>query len=321
MCIGKAQFRVAGVRPENYPADTTDHRELNIKVWYPMAAGAGTSRARYLEPAILPFVKQVLQLPEATFDVATHAFENAPVRPGAPYPVAIFSPGYQGFTEAYSAMLEDLASHGVVVVAVDHPYISAATSLASGAVATVRLPANEGELQAVIQQAAETMVEDQREAVDWLSGPDTGLLKGRLDLSRIGAFGHSMGGSSALQSARLDARVKGGMDIDGMVLGDITTPWHKPVAFLLAGNHGADPTVDAVLASATGLKLSVVVPGTGHLDFSDVKPLLQFYAPDRTSPAWQRADLGAIDAGSAIRTTRAQVLQFFQKHVMPVAAP
>ena len=110
------------------------------------------------------------------------------------------------------------------------------------------------------------------------------------------------------------------MNIDGTVQGDITVPWHKPVAFLLAENHGSAPTVDAVLARATGPKVSVVVAGTGHLDFSDMKLLLQFYAPDRTSPAWQLANLGPIDAGSAIRTTRAQVLQFFQQHVIPVPA-
>jgi predicted dienelactone hydrolase len=56
--------------------------------------------------------------------------------------------------------------------------------------------------------------------VDWLeelaaqpAGSDR--LAGRLDLARLGCFGHSMGGDAALEHCRLDARSRAAANLDG----------------------------------------------------------------------------------------------------------
>ena len=316
-CIGKTQFRITDAsRLELYTDDRADHRELHLKTWYPVPPRAGRARSRYMEEAILPLVKQQLLIPDAALAVTTHAFDDAPMRSGARYPVVIFSPGFAGVVEGYTAILEEMASHGVVVIAIDHPYVSGATSLSSGEIATVQLPADSDGAQEVIRQAAQTMVEDQRHVLDWLHGLQSGRLHGHLDYSRIGAYGHSLGGSSALQSARQDVRVKAAIDIDGSVQGETDVPWSKPLLFLLAENQVNDPTVQVVVSRAGGMATSFVLAGSGHFDFSDLKLLLQFYVPDRSAPAWKKVDLGTIDGASAIRWTREQVLRFFGRHVM-----
>ncbi|MCP3144937.1 alpha/beta hydrolase [Pyxidicoccus xibeiensis] len=51
---------------------------------------------------------------------------------------------------------------------------------------------------------------------------------GRLDLDRVGAFGHSFGGSAAAEACRTDARVKAGLNMDGTFHGRLETEVHVP---------------------------------------------------------------------------------------------
>ena len=76
-------------------------------------------------------------LPEIVFAEAelarTAAVTDAPAeRAHGPYPVVLFSPGLAGVRSQNTAWAQELASHGYVVVALDHPYDSAAVVLADG---------------------------------------------------------------------------------------------------------------------------------------------------------------------------------------------
>nr|WP_315231816.1 hypothetical protein [uncultured Albidiferax sp.] len=316
-CIGKAGFRLLdAARAEAYTAEQSDRRELNVKVWYPRAATAGGTRADYLEPAIAPLMKAQLSIPPTAADVLTNAKPGTPLQPGSVYPVLIFSPGYGMVVEAYSTLLEDLASHGIVVVAIDHPYISGVTSTASGQlVQALAGPAPTQQLPAFLDDAVATLVADQRYVLDWLQGTHTGLLAGHLDLARIGLLGHSIGGAAAVQTARSDARAKAGLDIDGTVYGGTAGPWQKPLMFLLASNHVADPSIDTVLRLATGPTRSATVQDAGHLDFSDLKWLLNFYAPGLSASALAAQGLGSIEASKALQATRQESLSFLQQFI------
>jgi hypothetical protein len=65
--------------------------------------------------------------------IETHANADAPVASdGAPFPVLIFSPEWDGQRWQNTAQAEDLASHGFIVAALDHPYDSALTVLPDG---------------------------------------------------------------------------------------------------------------------------------------------------------------------------------------------
>lgn len=301
-------------RAEKFTADEHDLRELSVKVWYPMASTADGVRAEYLDPAIGPSVKAQMAIPSTAPDVQTNAKPQRPLRPGSVYPVVIFSPGYGMVVEAYSTLLEDLASHGMVVVAIDHPYISGVTSMASGRLAQALAgPAAGQQLTEFLDDAVATMVADQRHVLDWLQGQDTGMLLGHLNLARIGLVGHSIGGAAAVQTARADDRAKAALDIDGTVYGGTAGLWHKPLMFLLAANHAGDPTIDTVLRLAPSSALSVTVPGTGHLDFSDLKWLLAFYVPGLSSDALETQGLGVIEAPKALQALRGETLSFLQR--------
>lgn len=319
LCISKTSFQlVDATRAEKHTPDESDRRELSVKVWYPVAASAGGVRAGYLAPAVAPLVKAHLSIPPTAPEVLTNTKAAAPLQPGSAYPVLIFSPGYGMVVEAYSTLLEDLASHGMVVVAIDHPYISGVTAMANGQlVQALAGPAAGQPMPAFLDDAVATLVADQRSVLDWLQGPNTGLLAEHLNLARIALMGHSIGGAAAVQTARSDARAKAGMDIDGSIYGDTAGLWQKPLMFLLASNHVADASIDAVLRLATGPSRSVTLPDAGHLDFSDLKWLLHFYLPGLSTEALAAQGLGSIEASKALQATRQESLSFLQQFVGP----
>src|SRR5438876_10313 len=52
-------------------------------------------------------------------------------------PLLVFSPGFTGAASASTALLEDLASHGYVVLDIVHPYEVVAATLSGGSVVTM----------------------------------------------------------------------------------------------------------------------------------------------------------------------------------------
>ena len=87
-------------------------RRLMLTRWYPAAAGAAR---RPLAPYASPRLAAALGLPA----VRAHARDRARPRRGR-LPVVLFSPGLGTPRVIYQALAEDLASHGYLVIAVDH---------------------------------------------------------------------------------------------------------------------------------------------------------------------------------------------------------
>lgn len=137
--IGTVTYHMVDqARAEIFTANPSDHRELMVQVWYPASASATAKRAPYLQDGkiIAPLAK-LLRMPGFVFThlrlVATNAVSSAPVAVGAPnYPVLIFSPGRGGFRQHNTFQVEELVSHGYIVVAIDHPYAEAGMDFPDG---------------------------------------------------------------------------------------------------------------------------------------------------------------------------------------------
>ena len=100
-------------------ANPEDRRELVVFVWYPAKPQPGAEFAPYLPPAWAP-AAEFLGLNVA--GMRSHAIPDAAVAADNPaYPVLLLSPS--GFPPLLlSAIAEELASHGFVVVGVN-PYL------------------------------------------------------------------------------------------------------------------------------------------------------------------------------------------------------
>src|SRR5258708_16709476 len=79
----------------------------------------------------------------------------------------------------------------------------------------------------------------------------SGKFTGRLDLTRVGVFGHSFGGATAAQFCHDDSRCKAGIDVDGQPFGSvIQAGLHQPFMFLLSGHgNSSDPVTRQIQAN------------------------------------------------------------------------
>ena len=172
--------------------------------------------------------------------VKTHATIDAmPASTPARFPVIVFQHGYTGLPSSHTALMEDLASHGWAVLNLIHPYEATGAMLADGTVVTFTDEKNamrsgimdvlnewgpEGPtMDKIVAVTDEVEKEkllrgylanlkntddvvkrwalDAKYALDHLpAGGAAGRISRRLDLTRIGAAGHSMGGVASAQA-------------------------------------------------------------------------------------------------------------------------
>jgi pimeloyl-ACP methyl ester carboxylesterase len=149
-------------------------------------------------------------------EVATHAWLDAPLLAGKPsWPVLLLSHGLGVSRMHYTSLAQELASHGYVVLCIDHPY-GGLKSLPDGRILSTE---QDKSLEAEWNRRTEDWASDMKFLLDQLEKLNKGDSKyrfsGRLNLRQVGVFGHSMGGAAALACSRIDPRVGACADLDG----------------------------------------------------------------------------------------------------------
>jgi len=266
--VGRTELFVTdSSRTEPFQQGLDAYRKIAVFVWYPAEPRPGAHSAEYLPHfgAIAGALGDSLTHGEfgsavpaiASGQVHSHSLADAAVlRAHRPFPVLIFSHGFGETSLTYTAQLEELASRGYIVFAIDHPFDSYAVWLPPGRVvrfaqarwdSALALPGG-----AVAYQLAQVPLRtaDMRFVVDQLSRLNTGAsnsrFAGALDVTRIGAFGHSLGGIAAAEVCRWDARVRACLNEDA---DDQGRPW--------AGGMEALPIKQPFLFFATGHSIYV----------------------------------------------------------------
>ncbi|KAI1176549.1 platelet-activating factor acetylhydrolase [Nemania sp. FL0916] len=223
--------------------------------------------------------------------VTTRACNGSPLsRPDLP--LLLMSPGLGNSRLFYSDMAEDLASHGWNVVTIDHTYEGVIVEFPDGRIIT---PADSPNAEnATDEENLSIRVRDLRFVLDALSQPNiTSRIPGlatpnkphtpapKLRTDKVGAWGHSFGGATALQLLHDDARFTAGADLDGGVYGDVVQQGTaKPFLYLRAENHTheSDPTWAEAWPHLRGFKREYGINDTLHGAFTDL-PLLRDLLP------------------------------------------
>jgi hypothetical protein len=208
--------------------DPNDRRELMVTLWYPAEAGTGET-APYIDN-----LDKLADAPnQAIFNLArsarSHAIAGARISSAETrYPALIFSPGGQINAGMYAAQIEDLASHGYIVLGIDHPYESRGVIYPDGRIARYSeekfpkrgSPNFQEEFDRFYRQLIDERAADAAFVLNQLeklnSGKPASQFSGRLDLTRAGALGHSRGAVTAAQSCQSDRRFKACLSLDGM---------------------------------------------------------------------------------------------------------
>lgn len=189
---------------------------------------------------------------EITIDTSDQNMEKCPV--------LIFSHGFGMRVNDYASQLKDIASHGYIIFAIDHPYEASAVeypdgriiSLSPDIIETLKSDQqNESNLLLEKYEAADT--EDARDEIfmqydktafemakdsmktwtddtifvlnkiDELNMDETSeVFFGNIDMSRVGVFGHSFGGAIAGIACMQDNRFQAALNMDGILFGAYT---------------------------------------------------------------------------------------------------
>ena len=316
-------------------------RELLVWVWYPTAPGQATAMDDYLPvasrtaverdrgPLLGKFLTRDLSKvhPHSLRDVSVSAQQQS-------YPVVIMRAGASLEVWNYSTLAEDLASHGYVVVGFDAPYRSFTVAFPDGRVMR-RLPKNnpelclEGpsqELDRCATRVLNAWTADMAFLLDrlgQLNASDTsGKFTGRLDLTRVGVFGHSFGGAAAALFCHEDSRCKAGIDVDGAPHGSVIQAGiDRPFMFLLSDHsHESGPETLEIKANIQSIynrlpqdgRAFLEIRGANHFLFSDDGALLKSHIVLRTLRA---LGIVGIDGRRQLAVTTYCVHSFFDAYL------
>ena len=315
-------YRLDSDRREIYSDDPNAQRELLIQVWYPTDLNPAAKQAPYMENSDIfgPALADFFNLPSFLFDhlnlAQTVASANVPLATGdEAYPLILFSHGLNGFRGQNTTVVQELVSHGYVVATVDHTYGNVVSVFPDGR-SIFRSPdlfTEEGNPPHTGQTLVQVWAQDLAFVLDELTGlnQDTGgEWNGRLDLSRVGVFGHSTGGGATATFCQQDMRCTAGLGLDSWLVpapDDIETkPPLQP--FMLINT----PTWIGEANAARGQRIFAALPnqatlitiaGADHYDFSDL-PLF--------SPLTHQLGLtGTIDGTLMTEILNRYILAFF----------
>lgn len=326
--------------------DPTDKRELMLKVWYPSDADVSalegepyvdqTSRAGFatkygLSPGMLNYLDYV----------KTYVYRDIPVADGQ-FPVLIFSHGYGSKATGYYALLTELASQGYIIINMNHTFESLGVQFPDGRevyfdyefqrrisdggmepmeplIAAFKDGLDYKSRHPIVQKAVTNFYE--RESVDrWARDMITvmdeleqwnqkGFLKGKIDLNKIGVFGHSNGGGSAGKVPLLDTRVKAAANLDGITWGNlIDTTYQIPFLYISADWPAEHEDVNShiYINKSTDYFYETKLLQSGHPNFMDIPFMI---------PVNALAGTGTIDPYEGMEIVTNLTTAFFDKHL------
>jgi predicted dienelactone hydrolase len=270
-------------------------REVVAWIWYPSAAMASAAPGEYLPGPWRSALAQhagILLSQFLTRDlslVRTHSTSDPDVSSEQrSFPVVIMRAGGGALTTDFTTLAEDLASHGYIVVGFDAPYRTSVVVLSDNRV-VMRPPADDPEnlpgdqADRLINRLLPLWTDDTKFVVSQLQQLDaadpSGRFRGRLDMQRLGMFGHSFGGAQTLQFCHDDPRCKAGIDIDGAPYGSVVQDGLKQPFMFILSDHSRDlpdPASGQILANFQSIysrlpngRLFITIRGANHFSFSD----------------------------------------------------
>lgn len=336
--VGTQSYVMTDANRRELYSGRDEPRKFMIQIWYPAAPRPTDVHAPWVNRADIfaPAISEYLGLPRFFLDhlalAQSPAYQDAPlVSTENPYPVIVFAHGWNGFAAQSSAQMVELASHGYVVVSMQHTYGAMVTIFPDGETALNNPDAlPEAMPEPEYTDAARLLVNqwsgDISFALAFLEAQNadaSSLFHAALDLTRIGAFGHSTGGGAVIEFCGTDARC------DAVLAQD---PFMTPVSqevqergltqpFLVFFSQTWSDIPDSKnnrLFNAFLPKVSesagvTTILGTRHYDFSDL-PLLSPLAP-------QLGLKGPINGKLVVKILNDYLVAYFDQELKGIQSP
>jgi predicted dienelactone hydrolase len=301
--IGTSIYEMTDSSRKELYSGKEEARRFMIQAWYPAEIVAADGKAPWMAhadifaPAIASFIEMPAYFLNHLTLVDIPAYQNAKLADAEkPFPIILFSHGWKGFNAQNSGQALELASHGYVVIGVQHTYGAITTVFPDGTISPNNpnaLPADEDDpnYEVVARKLVDQWAGDLSFVIDQLNDPKNeagSFFDQRVDFSRIGVYGHSTGGGAAIQFCGTDPRCTAVLGMD---------PFMRPVSAEVIKTGVSQPSFFmfsqswADIADSRNNRLFnqfyphltdnlgvVSINGTKHYDFSDL-PLLSPIAP------------------------------------------
>ncbi len=309
-------------------APTRRARELMVQLWYPAQHELGHPAAPWISPGAAAHFEASWNIPLGSVRLPTTSGRvGAPVRRERPCPVLLFSPGYGMDRSAGTSLVEELASHGYLVVTIDHTYDASEVEFPGGRLETALLPAAPSDRliveEAGVREADARFVLDRIEELNAGGNPDAEHrplprgLRGAFDLDRFGMFGHSLGGCTTAAVIHDDRRIKAGLSLDGQFVGPAAPAGSDRPFLLLSSDHDDPfPGWDTFWANQRGPKLQLRLKGSTHGSFTDGEVFVPQLAPVLgLTPAEVVDQIGTGAPLRSVAVQRAYLRAFFDRYL------
>jgi dienelactone hydrolase len=308
------------------PWDNSPTRKLVVSVFYPARTVRGYPLAHQMAPQAAGFFgtfdATVLHpLPKQGVDWAatlTHSHVDAPPAPGR-RPVLLYTPGGADPRTLGTGLAEELASHGYVVVSIDHPGETSSVEYPDGNFRPIELTSSPTD-PVLFRKLMTVRLADIAFVLRQLPN-----LPVEVDPRRIGIYGHSAGGATAAQALDENPQLRAAVNLEGYldyVEGDLfPIAQHgtkKPL--LLAGtdayrNERFDRTWSALLAHGGPVRRTEL-RDANHWVFTDFAAMApQFQRAGLMSAGDRAALVGTIDPSRATPLVRSTVRSFFDRQL------
>ena len=302
--VGTRIYELTDTSRKEIYSGKDEARRFMIQIWYPSEPGTSDQQARWMDNAEIyaPAVSEHIGMPSFFLDhlalMKVPAYVNAKVvQTGRVFPVILFSHGWQGFNAQNTGQALQLASHGYIVIGVQHTYGAVITVFPDGTVANnnpTALPPDDtptDQYEVTAQILVDQWAGDLGFTLDFMdiqNNDSNSPFFNSLDLARIGVYGHSTGGGAAIQFCGTDSRCTALFGQD---------PFMRPVSYEVI-EHGVTQPSFFMFSQSWADKVdsrnnelfnefyprvtkalgAVFTEGTAHYDFSDL-PLLSPLAP------------------------------------------
>jgi predicted dienelactone hydrolase len=327
--VGTTSFVLTDTTRKELYSGRDEPRKFMTQIWYPANPRPSDPKAPWMDHAGIygHALSNFLHKPTFFLDhlalVKTPAYQDAPIaKSNDGYPIIVFSHGWKGFSAQNTGQAIELASHGYVVVGIQHTYGAIVTVFPDGTIAPNNpnalpdgVPEDEYDLAA--RKLVDQWASDIAFALDYLAIRNSdirGSYFSAFDLNRLGVYGHSTGGGAAIEFCGRDTRCKALLGMDPFmtpVSPEVLNKGTTMPSFYMFSQVWADDTnsknnrlFDQYYNHLTPSTPVVFIEGTKHYDFSDL-PLLSPIAP-------QLGLKGPINGNRMVKIADTYLLAFFE---------